>query len=474
MRNALQPLLAAYGLEMIERDGALVLSVINAGPVNEVVDAELVDGGLLQTRKLLDKVPGALRLTYIDGAEDYQPATIEARVPHGDRGMVLDVSMPLVLTEARAQSVADFMLGQAADGDEANLGLPLKYLALEAGDGLRDERDRIWRVTRLTDRAQIDVELRPEAPALEEVRAITPQDAAPTGTGLAVPDILLIDGPIIPGASDDARPLLAGIGQPWPGPVSVSAGVEESSLNVRAEITDPAGVGRLIAPLSTGPLGRWDMASELVVEMPAEQLPSLSAQAALASAEPLLVQNSQGWELVSYRDAELIGQNQYRLTGLLRGLQGSEIASAQSGAICVRLDARLQRGKIASNEIGLNLLWQAEARGLLSDLQIARFDNKAALSFSPVHLRSTISSDGTLTLSWVRRGMEITDSWILPDSPNEGRFNVHLKRGVSLLLDVDVEAISFGLPDIWQHGDEVLVGEYGPDGRVGHQARLML
>ena len=474
LRNALQPLMAAYGLEMVERDGELVISMINAGPVNDVVDAELAEGGIIQTRRLLDKVPGALRLTYIDGAENYQPATVEAREPSGDRSMVIDVSMPLVLTETRAQAIADFMLGQVADGDEATLGLPMKHLALEAGDGLRDEDERVWRVTSLTDRVQIDVSLRPETTDLATVRALIPQDAAPSGAGLALPGVLLIDGPVIPGAIDDARPLLAGIGQPWPGPVNVSAGIEETLLSSRADIVDPAGVGRLIAPLSEGPLGRWDNSSELVLEIQGEQLPSLSLQAALAGAQPILVQNANGWELVSYRDAELIGQDQYRLTGLLRGLQGSEIVSAESGAICVILDARLGRGNIDTNEIGLDMFWQAEGRGLLGDLQLAQFENKAGLSFSPVHLRQLVSPDGALLLNWVRRGAEITDSWILPDSPNEGRFKVCLKRGQSIIFDVDIEVAFLELPDIWQDDDEVLVYEYGQDGRLGYPARLRL
>ena len=474
LRSALEPLMAAYGLEMVERGGDLVISMINAGPVNDVIDAELAEGGIIKTRRLLDKVPGALRLTYIDGAVNYQPAIVEAREPSGDRSMVIDVSMPLVLTETRALAIADFMLGQVADGDEATLGLPMKHLALEAGDGLRDEDDRLWRVTSLTDRVQIDVSLRPETAELETVRALTPQDATPNRAGLALPGVLLIDGPVIPGAIDDARPLLAGIGQPWPGPVNVSAGIEETLLSPRADIVDPAGVGRLIATLLEGPLGRWDNSSELVLEIQGEQLPSLSPQAALAGTQPILVQNANGWELVSYRDAELIGQGQYRLTGLLRGLQGSEIVSVESGAICVMLDARLGRGNIDTNEIGLDLFWQVEGRGLLGDLQLAQFENKAGLSFSPVHLRQSASPDGALLLSWVRRGAEITDSWILPDSPNEGRFRVCLKRGQNIIFDVDIEAAALELPDIWQDDDEVLVYEYGQDGRLGYPARLRL
>ncbi|MEL7454569.1 MAG: phage tail protein, partial [Pseudomonadota bacterium] len=96
LRGALDALIAAYGLYVVERDGRLVFRMDGQDPVIETDPNRLTEDGRLRTRQLLDKRPGALRLTYIDGAKAYQPGTVEARDASGDRGVVIDVTLPLV------------------------------------------------------------------------------------------------------------------------------------------------------------------------------------------------------------------------------------------------------------------------------------------------------------------------------------------------------------------------------------------
>lgn len=235
-----------------------------------------------------------------------------------------------------------------------------------------------------------------------------------------------------------------------------------------------AGVGRLLAPLTTGPLGRWDEGSELVVEMPNEMLASLTEPAVFAVSVPLLVQNAASWELVAYRDAELIGLGRYRLTGLLRGLRGSEIAGAGEGAVCILLDQRLQRAFVQGEEIGLDLHWQADGRGLFGLLTKSRFEDRAGLAFAPVHLRTTDRDDGGLDVRWIRRGVEITDNWVAPDAPNTGRFRAQVRRGAEVLLESETDAPAWSIDPVWQPGDIFSVRELGDDGRAGHVGRLVL
>lgn len=474
LRGALQPLVTAFGLDVIERYGGLVFSMRDAGPITDIDQAEMTDGGVARTRRLLDKVPGALRLTYSDGGEAYQPASVEARNPRGDRGMVIDVSLPMVLTETRAQAVADFILGQTVEGEGAALGLSYAHLPLEVGDGVRLEDGGVWRVVEVQDQGQIDVQMRVQGRGLATVRAGEPQERTERIAGFAVPGVLVIDGPALPGAIGQTLPLLAGIGHPWPGPVLVSAGGDAAMLSARAELVDPGGVGRLLAPLEAGPLGRWDEASELVLEMPGAQFSSLSEEAVLAGGVPLLVQGQDGWELMAYRDAALIGADQYRLTGLLRGLQGSVIARAETGAVCVVLDERLGRGNVGPGEIGLELSWQAEGRGLFGTLGTERFEDKAGLAFAPVHLCALRGASGVIDVTWVRRGAEISDSWILPEAANAGRFDVQLWRGEDRVFQGTVQAPIWRGETDWQSGDILQVREIGADGRLGRSAEMVL
>ena len=78
-------------------------------------------------------------------------------------------------------------------------------------------------------------------------------------------------------ALEDA-PLIAAAGTPWPGSVSVRAGLDASLLTERAEITAAAGIGLVKTEISEGAIGRWDRASVLEVYMPGAELSSESVR----------------------------------------------------------------------------------------------------------------------------------------------------------------------------------------------------
>jgi hypothetical protein len=475
LRAALSPLVSAYGLEAIERDGQLVFRHRGQAAVREIGQSELSEGGLERTRRLLDKPPGALRLTYISGANGYQPATVEARASEGDRGVVLDISLPLLMTETRAQTVAEYMLEQAAGGDSAALGLALKHIDLEAGDGVRlTSENRIWRISEVIQASSQTLQLQTDPGELSIVRAVEPAADLGMTDSLALPEVWVIDAPVLPDTTDDRRPLIAGVGHAWPSPVVVSAGLDATQLTARTELAERAGVGRLLSPLAAGPLGRWDEGSILHVDVPDEILASHSASAALAGAGPVLVQNTSGWELIVYRDARLTGAGQYELTGLLRGLQGSQIENVQSGALCVLLDSRLQRANLRNEEQGVELLWQGEGRGLFGPILANAFEDKAALAFSPVHLRVGTNEMGRQIATWIRRGAEIRDNWTGVAAQNVGRFSVELLRDGTPVQAATVDEALWELPSGARAGDVLIVRQIGPDGRSGWPARTTL
>ena len=85
--------------------------------------------------------------------------------------------------------------------------------------------------------------------------------------------------------------------------------------------------------------------------LPGEVLSSASEAAVLAGQNRLLVENDAGWELVTWCKAELIGADHWLLSGLLRGLSGSPIQAATSGANVVLADDRLVPIALGKEEI---------------------------------------------------------------------------------------------------------------------------
>ena len=109
----------------------------------------MIGEGLRLQRSLLDKRPGAVRLTYISSEGSYEPGTAEVRDPEGDRNNVIEIALALVLSKSQAEQIASHLLTRASSGERATLALSLADLGVMPGDMVRfDSGDEIWEVAR--------------------------------------------------------------------------------------------------------------------------------------------------------------------------------------------------------------------------------------------------------------------------------------------------------------------------------------
>ena len=467
VRGALAALKAAFGFEVIERGGALVFRMAGDGPVMDVASGDLVEGGLLATRGLLDKAPGRARLTYLDGGRDFQPAVAEARRAGADMKLTLDLAVPLVMSASRAGELAEALLGQAASGETAELGLSLAGLALEPGDGLRVDDGPIWRIEDIKDEGMVRaISVVEESAALSRVRAVDIGTAGPPALIGAEVDLVVMDGPRLPGEDRAAGPLVAAYGAPWLGPVRVRAGLSGDAMRARATLTEPAVIGRLAAGMGAGPLGRWDFANEILVDCRGGEFESASEARVLGGANAALLETDAGWELVQFVSAELVGPDQWRLSQLLRGQQGSVIGAAEAGARLVLLNGAAVRADVLPEEIGIALDWAAGA----GEAMPVVFEDRDGAPWTVGHLRAE-AAPGGWRVSWVRRGADVAASWALPDAENTGRFAVEVDTGsgFSAPMDVDVPEAMIAAGAV-----SVRVAERGADLRLGQWVSIGL
>ena len=146
----------------------------------------------------------------------------------------------------------------------------------------------------------------------------------------------------------------------------IFAGADPGSLTSRGDIPEPAVVGRLVGGLANGPLHRWDTVNTLEVRIEGRAPESLPMSAVLAGGNAVAVETVMGWEVIQFRTAEFVGAEVWKLSGLLRGQQGTEMAmkaGAEAGAIAVFLDAGLVRVSSPPAERGLPLIWRPAALG---------------------------------------------------------------------------------------------------------------
>ncbi|MFN7164195.1 MAG: glycoside hydrolase/phage tail family protein, partial [Hyphomonas sp.] len=429
VRAALEPLQAAFGFEAAERGSGLVFRMTGDTPVIDMDPAALGDA-FPRTRQLMDKAPERLRLVCIDPDKDYEPMVAEARRGDGDARLVTDLVLPLALSQGRADALAGWLLALALRSDAAEVTAGPALAALEPGDRIRIGGDTIWRIEAIADAGAARRLTLAETPSpLLRARAVHP--GAPPIAAPVFPDadLVVIDAPS--GAAAGEGPLVAAFADPWPGQVAVRAGPSTDDLRVRAQLTQPAVIARLSAPVVIGPAGRWDRHTRLDVDAPAEAFTSLAEPAVLAGGNAALLETDAGWELIGFRQAELTGPGRWQLSGLLRGQGGSVSGAAEVGARLVLLDSAAARADLSPIEIGMDLIWKASGASVS---QTVRFDRRETRPWQPCQLRVRAG-----VARWLRRGPEITDSWTFPEAPNGGRFAVEFDLGEGFAGRIETE-----------------------------------
>lgn len=449
-RDALEPLLAALGLVAAERDGRV--AVVGQAAVETTLTPDTLaladDGFSLRADRTLEPAPGVARVRFIDGDADYQTGSVVIR--SSGTGGGIDLDLPAVCPASLARAAAERALEGAANEQLTATLAPLEAMRLEPGDRVSVEgRAGDWRVMRL------DVDEAPSA-VLEQVSSVVEgaDDGEPTvrdeSVGVGAPFFRIVELPPLPGGETDGRPIPVTAAEPWR-PMRVFAGASLEALTARSEVARPATVGVLTEALEAGPRHRWDRVNAMTVRIEGQAPESRASMAVLAGANAAAVETADGWELVQFRTAELIGEDLWRLGGLLRGQQGTEgalAAGAAAGAIVVLLDESPSRADSPRAERGLPLIWRAGPTGgaaggpLVSEVThtVTGVHDRP---WSPAHLRAEGRTDGGFDLGWIPRSRLDGDRWDgEPASADPMRFRVRILAGTTMLRTFEVDGPS--------------------------------
>ena len=473
MRDALEPLLDAFDMVGAERDGQVALIGVEAASATLGLEALALgdDASGPVRERVLEAPPEAARVRFIDEGADYQTGTVVVRADQATGGGGVDLDLPAVCGSGLAGALAGRIL--AADGaDRLTLAIgPLEALRLEPGDTVAVEGETgAWRVERLS------LDETPSARLMRRAVGVADEDDGPTRPSEGIeppgaPYVRILDLPGLPGAETDGRPVVIAAGDPWR-PMAVHVGETAESLTQRGVIETPATVGRLVAPLGAGPVDRWDEVNALVVALEGTAPMATSEAAVLGGANLLAVEGPGGWEILSFREATLVGPGVWRLGGLLRGRQGTEQeaeAGAEAGATVVMLKGEAARFDLDSAERRLDRVARVGPVGAASGgtafAEVAfRFEGVSDRPWSPAGLQ-VAPAEGGLRVSWLPRVRIGGDRWdIEPAEVDVRRFRVRV-------LDSGVERRVFeveGLSTLYAAAD--LTADF-PDG-PGAGARL--
>lgn len=437
-RDALQPLMQAYFFDAVESEGLLKFVHHGRAPMRSFGETDIVavpaggKGDYLITRAQESELPLAVKLQYIDSAADYRQASVDSRKLTGSSARVSVVNLPIVMSQANSQQIADRLLQQAWTGRErVKFVLPPSALALDPGDVIAftgKDSSHLLRLERISDGGARPVEA-VQADA-GEVRMLAGPDritGLPPVTGAGRPIVEFLDLPLLSGAEPGHVLRVAAYASPWPGAVALYKSPATSGYALDQMIETPAVMGDSDTAFYAGPTGRWDMGNALWVTLYEGQLESRDDLSVLGGANAAAIRNAGGaWEIFQFANAELVAPNKYKLSRLLRGQAGTERAIGNpvaAGARFVLLNGAVRETGLSAEQRGLALNWRygPASRGIddfTYQTQVVTAQCIGLRPLSPAQVRvarNPVNDD--LTISWVRRTRIGGDSWEQTEVP---------------------------------------------------------
>lgn len=437
-RSALQPLMLRYGFDAIEREGELRFFMRSGRDAVTLDAAELaispdLDGRMEQARESQADLAGRVRLRFVETDGNFDVLSEEAVLPDDATHAVSTSELPLAMTRPEGRQVVERWLAEARVArDTVRLALPPSLIGIGAGDVIRVPADQfegcgLFRVDRvemgamqLLEGVRIEPEVYSPSELSDELASVN-AFVPPVPLTSAFLDLPLLTGDEVPHA-----PYLAVTGSPWPGSVAAHQSSTDSDFVLNSILAARASVGFTQNTLFKARAGLIDRGDELEVQMMHGTLQSVSDAALLNGANLIAIGDGSpdGWELMQFRDADLLAPGRYLLSHRLRGQLGTDALTPDVwpvGSWVVVMNGAPQQIDLLSSLRRVAQTYRiGPARRSLEDPTYEQvtyaFDGNGLRPYAPAHLTQT-QDPGGIGFSWVRRTRIDGDSWDLPDVP---------------------------------------------------------
>lgn len=426
-REMIQPLRDRYAFDAVEEDDVVKFRHRHGTPDVIIPEDDLaahVDGeqappiaGLVRAQDL--DLPATVSIDYVDPARDYQTGTQTARRQVTNSQSAVSLSLPISMPASDAKATAEMQLYMAeVERNRYTLFTSRKYWKYGPTDVIGVGSKAI----RITDKTEVRAGvIKFDGVAASEAVLVQPglgvpgidfTSSPPTPpSSLAVTTALLLDIPLV---NDDDTPIgyyaaMAG-GTGWPGAKLMKSTDGGTTYGEVASSAAAAVIGTasdVLTPFYGGNI--FDEGGVATVVLTSGELASTTELAVLNGANEAIL----GDEVIQFKNAELVDDDTYELTGLLRGRLGTEWAM-DSHAIGERF-ALLPVLRVPDQFSELNRTRDFKPvtfGGSIASTTAQGFtDTGASLRpYSPVLLGGGTDGSGNVALHWTRR-TRIGGSW---------------------------------------------------------------
>lgn len=405
----------------------------------------------------------------------------------------LSYQLPIVLTDDEAAQIAEIMLYRGwTEREQFELSLGMKYAILDAGDVLQVTVDGNIHTMRIV---SSDLSL----PGLVQIKAVADRASIytssvtggaasyPTQTLVLIGDTLfeVLDLPSLRDSDlATAGYYLAAYGSlsSWTGCLiakSTDAGTSWTGVATKSA-TNENTMGTTTDILSDYLPRTWDMTNTVNITV------ADSGTLASDTSDNVLLNDANraviGDEIIGFTTATLEGDGTYTLSGLLRGLQGTEWAISQHavGDRFVLLEsAKLIRVESTYGQMGAQVKFKGVSNGQAIEEVTAvtdvTFDNLNAKPWSVVKIDGSRDGSNNLTITWSRRSRRIAAAlWTPVLEEDSEKYLVYIMNGAAIVrifnpvTETELYTAAEQTSDGFTPGDPITVKIYQVSATVGN------
>ncbi len=322
VREKLETLMRAYLFDASVCNGVLCFKHIDDFETHQLDDSVLVEGlkGIQTTVESATNRFGSIEINYVDSEKDYLPETAVVSYPlHGSRDRA-SINMPLGLSEKFAKKLSVYYLTQSRKGEERiTFHCWLDEDVLSVGDCVTFENikgSKLYKIDKISRGAYLEV----------EAFLFEPEIARELGGTVKktdnVPDVAteiwaeFLDIPY----GNEAGFYVSLSAQNWGGEVKIFEEDEE----IQNEL-----LTRAIPSTAGSTSNKLTMGSQFVRQPTYLDIELTNGNLQLGgkfATHPIIAISHENhpWELIGFESVESLGNQNYRIEGLYRGLHGTE------------------------------------------------------------------------------------------------------------------------------------------------------
>jgi hypothetical protein len=415
MREAIVPILDVFPVELITRDGDLVVHDIGATPDQPIQIVIAIE----EDRRKLDppshriapagQIPGTVSLRYYDPDRDYQAGVQHSISKSGGRGDAR-LELPAVLSASSAKRLVELKAGHARCARSTlTATVVTSAILLQPGDCFLSADGKKWQIDEIEHgfgAAHIKARMAAGPVPLDQMIATPGRHIPSVDQSIGETRIAIIDCPLIAERDTNQAVLAVFAG-------GTEAGWKRAALSIQNEgqLFDIGGTApQAVIGTTQSALGSHN--ALLIDEVSSLEIELLNGSMLLANRDthPLAsdapVFHMDG-EFIRVGRVVALGAKRYRLSRFARACFSDQLSAPAhaAGSRIVWMDPASTRIIAATDyHIGQTITVEAQGLGDINPVVATAVANGRAITpLAPVHGRARREANGDIYLNWVRR-----------------------------------------------------------------------